>query len=428
MYLQIARYLEGIIEKGNLKPGDSIGTVKELVEQYGVSRVTVSKAIKHLADKNILVSRQGKGTFVAQPQEDKIAENTATADKSTKALLKSQQESKNLCIENMEHLLAGKGIHPKYAMQFPVMLPFFLPFPERYIINIDHQKNPMVLCFRSKSSNSTLSQNPQHSKPVQIPHLATLVEMYYVNTKSLKLPPDDHYLNIVFDELIRALNLVIAAYTIHSRDLKIHRITRADLEVSCIYNIINMSRRKAIYSDLFLINKNIPYNKTELTKEDCEQIGGYLNALQENSNPFLFSKEIMLYSARYFNRGHYIESVIFAQISVESFIKNVYTLLLKEKGKKTAKNKPLNLFKIINEEFKHYFNLDTEEDHPVVAFNAWYKFTYRLLQNTISTGYPPNITEADTAISKAHELITYINTLISRSKSDYPCLYELVNH
>jgi GntR family transcriptional regulator len=51
-------------------PGASIPSEMELAARYLVSQGTVRKAIDELAAENLLVRRQGKGTFVATHQED----------------------------------------------------------------------------------------------------------------------------------------------------------------------------------------------------------------------------------------------------------------------------------------------------------------------------------------------------------------------
>ena len=52
------------IQNGTYKPGDKIPTEMQLSEMYNVSRVTVRQALSKLVDKQILVKKTGKGTFV----------------------------------------------------------------------------------------------------------------------------------------------------------------------------------------------------------------------------------------------------------------------------------------------------------------------------------------------------------------------------
>lgn len=53
---------------GELQPGDRIPGELELVDEFGVSRMTVNKALSSLAANGLLVRRRGSGSFVASPK------------------------------------------------------------------------------------------------------------------------------------------------------------------------------------------------------------------------------------------------------------------------------------------------------------------------------------------------------------------------
>lgn len=53
------------LEAGEWGPGDAIPSESELAVRFSVSQGTVRKAIDEMAAENLLVRRQGKGTFVA---------------------------------------------------------------------------------------------------------------------------------------------------------------------------------------------------------------------------------------------------------------------------------------------------------------------------------------------------------------------------
>ncbi len=70
LYDQIKILLTQSLVAGEWKPGEAIPSEVELAARFGVSQGTVRKAIDELAAENILVRRQGKGTYVASHVED----------------------------------------------------------------------------------------------------------------------------------------------------------------------------------------------------------------------------------------------------------------------------------------------------------------------------------------------------------------------
>lgn len=65
-YLQVANSLKEDILSGKFKNGQSIGSQKELGESFGVSRITIRKAIEILEKENLVTTIHGKGTFIKQ--------------------------------------------------------------------------------------------------------------------------------------------------------------------------------------------------------------------------------------------------------------------------------------------------------------------------------------------------------------------------
>jgi GntR family transcriptional regulator len=72
LYRQIKLLITRSLEAGEWKPGEAIPAETDLAQRFRVSQGTVRKAIDELADDNLLVRRQGKGTFVATHAEEKI--------------------------------------------------------------------------------------------------------------------------------------------------------------------------------------------------------------------------------------------------------------------------------------------------------------------------------------------------------------------
>jgi GntR family transcriptional repressor for pyruvate dehydrogenase complex len=61
---QVVAYLRGLIERGELKPGDRLASERELVQAIGVSRPSVRAGLRSLATMGVVTTRQGAGTFI----------------------------------------------------------------------------------------------------------------------------------------------------------------------------------------------------------------------------------------------------------------------------------------------------------------------------------------------------------------------------
>lgn len=66
LWQQMAALLRERIARGTLAPGQRLPSEAELGTEYRVSRITVRKAVGTLAEENLVVRSQGRGTFVAE--------------------------------------------------------------------------------------------------------------------------------------------------------------------------------------------------------------------------------------------------------------------------------------------------------------------------------------------------------------------------
>ena len=71
LYRQIKTLITQSLVSGEWRPGDLIPSEIELANRFSVSQGTVRKAIGELADLNLLVRQQGRGTFVASHSEER---------------------------------------------------------------------------------------------------------------------------------------------------------------------------------------------------------------------------------------------------------------------------------------------------------------------------------------------------------------------
>ncbi|MCC6378943.1 MAG: GntR family transcriptional regulator [Burkholderiales bacterium] len=73
LWRQIRDLIVRELESGAWKPGEAIPPEPELAARYRVSQGTARRAVDALADENLVVRRQGKGTFVATHTEERVS-------------------------------------------------------------------------------------------------------------------------------------------------------------------------------------------------------------------------------------------------------------------------------------------------------------------------------------------------------------------
>jgi GntR family transcriptional regulator len=71
LYQQIKALITQSLQAGEWKPGELMPSEVELAARFKVSQGTVRKAIDELAAENLVMRRQGKGTFVASHAEER---------------------------------------------------------------------------------------------------------------------------------------------------------------------------------------------------------------------------------------------------------------------------------------------------------------------------------------------------------------------
>lgn len=72
LYEQIELDIKSSIRNGQLIPGQKIASQNELAKHYGVSLITIKKALSNLVKEGVLFTRIGKGSYVAEPILKKI--------------------------------------------------------------------------------------------------------------------------------------------------------------------------------------------------------------------------------------------------------------------------------------------------------------------------------------------------------------------
>jgi len=73
LYQGIVEQIEGLLARGDIRPGDQLPAERALAEQFQVSRASVREALRSLELLGVVQTRAGGGTFVRQAKADDLA-------------------------------------------------------------------------------------------------------------------------------------------------------------------------------------------------------------------------------------------------------------------------------------------------------------------------------------------------------------------
>lgn len=68
LYLGLKQEIRRHVESGDWPPGSRVPSENQIVEAYGVSRMTANRALRELAQEGLVRRVQGVGSFVAEPK------------------------------------------------------------------------------------------------------------------------------------------------------------------------------------------------------------------------------------------------------------------------------------------------------------------------------------------------------------------------
>lgn len=129
IFQRIKDYLVGEIASGRWKEGDLVPSEQALVRQFGVSRMTVNRAVRELTAEQVLTRRQGSGTYVApQKYQATLVEIRNIADE-----VRARGHSHRSRLHLLEEVPAAEAL----ALQFG--LPAGTPLYHSLIVHFENE-------------------------------------------------------------------------------------------------------------------------------------------------------------------------------------------------------------------------------------------------------------------------------------------------
>ena len=72
LYQQVKDFIAGRIQDGTWRPGDKLPSENDLVGQFGMSRMTVNRALRELVEQGRIRRVAGVGSFVADDKPQAV--------------------------------------------------------------------------------------------------------------------------------------------------------------------------------------------------------------------------------------------------------------------------------------------------------------------------------------------------------------------
>jgi GntR family histidine utilization transcriptional repressor len=112
IFQRIKDYLTAEIASGRWKEGDLVPSEQALVRQFGVSRMTVNRAVRELTAEQVLTRRQGSGTYVApRKYQATLVEIRNIADE-----IRARGHSHRSGLRLLEAVPAAEALAPQFEL------------------------------------------------------------------------------------------------------------------------------------------------------------------------------------------------------------------------------------------------------------------------------------------------------------------------
>ncbi len=121
IYQDVVHYINTLIKKGRLGPGDKLPPERKLADDLNVSRNSVREAIRVLSENGILTSRQGAGTFISSRDRASLIATLADAMQEQQERLQDIFEFRRV-IEPQIAALAARHISPEQLEQLKALI------------------------------------------------------------------------------------------------------------------------------------------------------------------------------------------------------------------------------------------------------------------------------------------------------------------
>jgi len=318
------------------------------------------------------------------------------------------------------------GIDPVCIFQTSVILPYHIPLDGLQVTFIVDDVSLATIVFHSIKQTQLIYTDFEMESSWSQDLSKSFIEFIYATKDGSNqlINSDQDEISQVFDICLELLNYLIVSYQITYKDHTVYRVTRPMLEPCCICRLIDPSSWKTD-NLLFLLNYNIPYEKSVVSNTEAAAVVDYANVLKQNWNPFMLSSELIVNADRNLSIGQYREAVINIQSGFESFIMNLAHELYKTEGLtyidlETKLKEKKGLTGFLRSEFPKRLGVYWDLKDKSKPIGQWHAVCYELRNKVVHTGYMPTHSETEMAFIACKNLIQEIIACLKNKQKKYP--------
>lgn len=321
--------------------------------------------------------------------------------------------------------LESRYFTPKMIIQFGLVLPFFIPLPDKSeLFNEVSVDKVCYFMFSEVKEKRCVYIGSYQNDGTQVEVKRTRVEVTFAfkDRKALSDKKEFELINDVFDQSLHLLNNVIQSYVVKTKDDKVHRLTKEYFDFALLVRISNGNNYQELNTSLFTLHMQVPdTTKRPLTFEEADEIMKFVSVVSQNVNPFITVNEILIEGKRSFNLGNYKQAIINAQTSVEVFMYLIYREFLKQEGlainEVNSKSEKMRFKSLVVDQITQRIGGDFNVDNPKSRVGKWWRNTYLFRNKVVHEGYYPSFEECDNAIYYATDVMEYVLELINTEEN-----------
>ncbi len=319
--------------------------------------------------------------------------------------------------------------NPKTFIEFQIILPFHIPMDISRTITIEYDEGYFSFRFDMVTTNDSYKYQVESDIPILNVHYTKVIMMAAVDLEyTIFSSESEKYYNYYFDLLLDEFNKIVTSYMTVKKDEDCHYLTKEMLQNFVFVRTTDLETWQSD-TGLFMLHIYVPFEKELLKKEDIQEISRMQAIILSEVNPFATGESYVLSARRYFKQGFYQEALLYAQISVEVFVRELFKALIQEVDGKADEEineilEDTSFIAIIKKKLPHYLGGNWDITKETTEVGKWYKNTYELRNKAIHAGRIPTFSETDEAVHDAVEFRQFILKRIKANKKKYPKLNE----